>query len=242
LLLDSLLGNGNLLVPVFVCPIYHGWNRVLRENVGNFFDVANGAGTKSIGDLFAICDGFRSTSGLDICCNATIGARTSINIFDSASRARTSKTIVDKWNWDFKVRLSTCGQAVKIVELPRGNTDMNNLARDNGGGGGPQVHKNQKKNAKGDSRQNFEKESSTGTMSICFCFFGWFRFPSVNGNSHFSERWLLIHGFDSGFLLGVGCISTTIMLQFLNLVARTWEVPNLYARYSTLTSIISALL
>jgi hypothetical protein len=82
LLLDSLLGNGNLLVPVFVCPVYHGWNRVLRENVGNFYDVADGAGTKSFGDLFAISDGFRSTSGLDISCNATIGARTSKTIVD----------------------------------------------------------------------------------------------------------------------------------------------------------------
>ena len=45
---------------------------------------------------------------------------------------------------------------------------MNNLARDNGSGGGPQVHENQKKNAKGDSRQDFEKESTAGTMLLRF--------------------------------------------------------------------------
>ncbi|KAI7987053.1 hypothetical protein LOK49_LG13G01189 [Camellia lanceoleosa] len=63
----------------------------------------------------------------------------------------TNGTIIDDWNWDFEVWLSLDRQTIEVVELARGDTNMNDVSGINGGGGRPKEDKDPETKSKTDS-------------------------------------------------------------------------------------------
>lgn len=67
-----------------------------------------------------------------------------------------SGSIVEGRNWDFKGGLGAGREAIKVVELSRGDAYVHNFTGHNGGGRRPKEDKGQEKKSNGDSIEKFD--------------------------------------------------------------------------------------